>query len=495
MCRCLIAWSSLILAVTLLGCASVIAEDQDTEIPVDKLVEFITKNETFNADIDQKLTLPCDIANFDEGTIRVWMKNEDVLFAGSFKVTPDDHVSVDEKGSLFIDGVREGDGATYTCRINSQIIPNSIHHKVYLPGPPELDYSPKSGERQVFLGLNFTIRCSARGNPTPTVTWKHLAHSGIPKRTVSTRSNDSSLDLSSLIKGDTIEILAAERKHAGTYECTASNGIGKPQVARILVKVIGKPTVKASIRWAEDADGLTADLVCITHSDVQATTRWVRGDGTWLLETGDVTLHTVGNQYTAKFRKVSERYYDNYTCESTNSFGITKDTVQLSAVPSRPEVSALEAPTRKTYSITLTTATPFSATEFIVYIRKAEDEHDHAMWRNTTIPINKETSMDSLVTVNHVITNLEPSTKYHAYAVAVNEHGKSHPSDFTFSTALPTEPMHSPGNTEVSAGLQPNDPDALQESSDGSYASPPARALSSQVMGCLTVVLLSFFFW
>ncbi|CAN7942009.1 unnamed protein product, partial [Ixodes pacificus] len=289
------------------------------EVPTDKKVEFLTKDDTFFFNLGDTVLLPCKIVQTgDDEFIKVWIKNKDILFAGSFRVHPDPRMSLGPDDELKIEGLVSGDDGVYTCKVNSQIEPNSIQHKLVLPGPPKLKTHPESGEVKVMKGEPFEIGCTASGKPDSVITWRHM--------------NDSSINVAALVKNNVIQIDSAELKHSGTYECTAANGYGDPVVGFITVSILGKPTVTTTLQWtAGFAGSLSAELLCVAHSATPSSTRWVRDDGTWLLHGESVHLFTAGNHYTAKFKDVSERDYGNYTCESKNKFGVTMDTVELSS--------------------------------------------------------------------------------------------------------------------------------------------------------------------
>lgn len=446
------------------GRSSVKGQEPESEVPTDRQVEFLTRGETFFFNIGDTVLLPCKIVQTSEDEfIKVWIKNKDILFAGSFRVHPDTRLTLGPDGGLKIEGLLPHDDAVYTCKVNSQIEPNSIQHRLILPGPPKLKTVPEGGEVKVMKGESFEIACVASGKPDSVITWRHM--------------NDSSIDVNMLVKNNGIVVDSAESKHSGTYECTATNGYGDPAVAYITVKVLGKPTVKASLQWSQGVGGtLNAELLCVTHSDTNANTRWVRDDGTWLLHGESVSLYTAGNHYTAKFKHVTEQDYGNYTCESKNKYGITTDTVELSGVPTKPIVAALEAPNSTAYHISLSTVTPYPVIKYMVYIRAEKHMHDMDEWRNISIPKHFEQKMGSKYAITYVISNLEPGTTYEAYASVGNQDGMSRLTDFKFTTAS----------------------DALQEEikddpNAGSSSSQP-KALNMQVVGCLTVALLSIFF-
>lgn len=433
-------------------------------MPQDRKVEFLTKEQTFFLSLGDSASLPCKIVQSDEDEfIKVWIRNKDILFAGNFRVDTDPRISLGPEGELKINGLVQSDDAVYTCKVNSQIEPNSIQHKIVLPGPPKVSTIPPSGEVTVMKGEPLYLGCTASGKPDSTITWRHM--------------NDSSIDVNKLVQDNRIDIDVADSKYSGTYECTASNGIGKPVVAYITVKVLGKPTVKTSLQWSSGVGGsLNAELLCVTHSDTPSATRWVRTDGSWLMHGESVSLHTAGNHYTARFKHVTERDYGNYTCESKNKFGVSTDTVELLGAPTKPVVTGIEGPNSTAYHISLSSVAPFPVNKYIIYIRAEKHAQDVDEWRNITIPRGHEVpKMGSKYSTSYVITNLEPETRYEAFAGASNELGMSRLTNFDFATAF----------------------DALQEeikdSGNGNSAT-RATLFSPHMVGCVTVALLSIFF-
>lgn len=465
-CVCYGTTAAFLLLGILLGDSSAQAQEEETEVPQDRKVEFLTKEQTFFLSLGDSVTLPCKIVQSSEDEfIKVWIKNKDILFAGSFRVDTDPRISLGPEGELKIDGLVASDDAVYTCKVNSQIEPNSIQHKIVLPGPPKVSTIPESGEVTVMKGEPLHIGCVASGKPDSTITWRHM--------------NESSIDINKLVQNNRIDVEAADSKYSGTYECTASNGYGRPVVEYITVKVLGKPTVKTSLQWSSGVGGsLNAELLCVTHSDVPGTTRWMRTDGTWLMHGESVSLYTSGNHYTARFKQVTERDYGNYTCESKNKFGITSDTVELQAAPTRPVVMGVEGPNSTAYLISLSSVAPYPISKYIIYIRAEKHAQDVDEWRNITIPRSHSYDMQKVGSKgarSYLITNLEPQTRYQAFAVATNEMGTSGLTSFDFMTAF----------------------DALQEQikdSGNGNAGTRAASFSPHMVGCVTVALLSIFF-
>lgn len=174
-CVCAGSATAVLLLGILLGDSTAKAQDQETELPQDRKVEFLTKEQTFFLSLGDSASLPCKIVQSDEDEfIKVWIRNKDILFAGNFRVDTDPRISLGPEGELKINGLVQSDDAVYTCKVNSQIEPNSIQHKIVLPGPPKVSTIPPSGEVTVMKGEPLYLGCTASGKPDSTITWRHM---------------------------------------------------------------------------------------------------------------------------------------------------------------------------------------------------------------------------------------------------------------------------------------------------------------------------------
>jgi len=95
---------------------------------------------------------------------------------------------------------------------------------VYFLVPPKITTSPT---REVQLSLssssvqNYTLKCNASGDPHPHITW---TKDGLP----ATQFNAS---------GCSLHLVDVQRKDAGSYTCTASNGFGDNVTATGIVNI------------------------------------------------------------------------------------------------------------------------------------------------------------------------------------------------------------------------------------------------------------------
>ena len=94
--------------------------------------------------------------------------------------------------------------------------------------PPQLDQRP---ETQVITeGETLVMNCNATGNPTPSIVWSIGADVFPP--------------------GETLTIGTAYKFNAGTYACTATNGVSPDATATAYLTVNGTKSVFSSIFMA-----------------------------------------------------------------------------------------------------------------------------------------------------------------------------------------------------------------------------------------------------
>ena len=86
--------------------------------------------------------------------------------------------------------------------------------------PPKITIAPAQ-EPQLSIGQNYTLRCNASGDPHPNITW---TKDGVPVN----QFNAS---------GYLLHLVNLQRKDAGSYRCTASNGYGDDATSVSIVSI------------------------------------------------------------------------------------------------------------------------------------------------------------------------------------------------------------------------------------------------------------------
>ncbi|CAN8014083.1 unnamed protein product [Ixodes persulcatus] len=79
-----------------------------------------------------------------------------------------------------------------------------------------------------------------------------------------------------------VKFTNASELNYGNYTCVSQNKYG---IALSTVEMSGKPTLRTNIEWTRNSDGSrSAELVCTVDSANPSRTKWLRNDGSPLLQ-------------------------------------------------------------------------------------------------------------------------------------------------------------------------------------------------------------------
>ncbi|XP_067254185.1 protein turtle homolog A isoform X4 [Chanodichthys erythropterus] len=225
----------------------------------------------------------------------------------------DGRVSLIRGTSLQIRGLLLEDEGWYECRIlpldktTDEAGSNGSWTLLFITAPPMLtETSPPAVE--VFLGRSLTLKCAARGNPRPTITW---SKDGGPIKPQNKIMNGS------------VSFHAVSRETSGQYQCHASNTEGN--VTHITkVKVIGPPVIvipptDAVLNMSQDAK-----LKCQAEADPPNMTYvWQKqGEDIYHIEAlkSRVKIIVDGTLLIARLTPADS---GNYTCMPTNGLPVS----------------------------------------------------------------------------------------------------------------------------------------------------------------------------
>ena len=96
--------------------------------------------------------------------------------------------------------------------------------------PPSIMMEP-SENIEVRKGTTVTLLCKGSGNPSPKISWTHRSN-----WTDETRIRETEFPH----RGSTIIIDSANRRDSGEYQCTGYNGVGRPAIGSINLRVFCK---------------------------------------------------------------------------------------------------------------------------------------------------------------------------------------------------------------------------------------------------------------
>jgi hypothetical protein len=125
------------------------------------------------------------------------------------------------------------DGGTYTCSASNRYGGDSTSANLTILFPPVLTSSPQSN-RDVVLGEELVVSCSAEGRPDPEIVWQMSS-------TVLTSGGDVVISSTSNGRSE-LRIRSFTRSNSGEYSCTATNTFGNVS-ASFRVNLIVRPNI------------------------------------------------------------------------------------------------------------------------------------------------------------------------------------------------------------------------------------------------------------
>ncbi|KAK9883141.1 hypothetical protein WA026_001339 [Henosepilachna vigintioctopunctata] len=412
---------------------------------------FVTPGQTYRIATGSTVVLPCRISQ-PGSYVLAWKRGIAVLTAGPVKVSPDPRLrllpspsrspsmpgSVPELSgsgySLELRDVKPHDAGDYVCQIGT-MEPKEITHTLEILVPPRIHFVSNGGPVEVLQGATVKMECRASGNPVPTVSW--------------TRKNDALPSGEKSVLGLSLVLQHVDRHSAGTYQCTADNGVGQPDFRQIQLTVFYGPEVDPERGTVHTGLGLEAQLVCIIHAEPAPQVVWYK-DTAQIGTTEQHTAHSRGNKYTLVIRNVSRSDFGNYSCAASNNHGKGRSQIILTGVAGLAVFdSSPIAADKDIYNVTWSVTSHAPILEYRVLYRIKPRHHkssvDHKdtfrtfanstvkldfsnQWNSVVIPssVSVETPPYPGVTrqkMSYFMRQLQPGTTYEVRVQAKNVHG------------------------------------------------------------------------
>ncbi|VDO96213.1 unnamed protein product [Heligmosomoides polygyrus] len=219
--------------------------------------------------------------------------------------------------------------------------------------PPAIDTSRNSPTPRATVGRPAILWCSVSGNPYPTITWRKdgVEVTGYVRsklrvwRLLSSLKRSPQLDYALFERriklgkglqesdnirisddGQMLEIVNAQREHAGVWVCTAENDAGAREL-EIMVDVWYPPTAYVSSEAPTKALGDSVTLSCDVTGNPSPSISWSR-NGQNLINTVDgVHITLKGNRL--DIPHMDSIHAGNYTCTAKNDVGSAESTIYV----------------------------------------------------------------------------------------------------------------------------------------------------------------------
>ncbi|XP_035898310.1 protein sax-3-like isoform X2 [Anopheles stephensi] len=329
--------------------------DDDEDVPSQEKPEIsdnallgtnlLTKDYIEEARPSEQVTLKCEVSNPTASTVIMWYYNEKTIFQHMTKVTSDPRYQLNPDFSLQIDNVQLADEGVYSC----QLLPNNMIVKIELQVfTPPRDVHIMHGNKILNDTLElhqrdrkFILLCSAKGHPTPVITWSYRGRH---------LDEEYSRQTGIVLRKEFLDIHEVKPQHAGDYECMAQNGIGDPVSRRVTVVVKadssseeledddmdasnvtaplekGSPIIHKHSSYINTAIGENVEMVCLYDSNpAPRKIQWIRDDAVVQQEAGKITItndhHNHHSRTRLNIRNVQQKDLQAYFCKIENELG------------------------------------------------------------------------------------------------------------------------------------------------------------------------------
>ncbi|XP_069954396.1 cell adhesion molecule Dscam2 [Cherax quadricarinatus] len=338
---------------------------------------------------------------------------------------------------LLFKTLREHHTGAYTCEAANAAATTNHTATVRVKVTPRWLVEPLSAT--ALVGSALVLDCSARGYPTPVITW--MKAPGELAEDFQGLVVDS-VRLSQALNGSLI-LTDLSTSNAGWYMCSADNSVGKPISKIVQVTVHAPARVVTEGRLVTGHAGQTMTVECDATGDDPLSLTWHRHHSP--ISPGHrVSVRKSGGPTSVKsvleIRAVTAADAGPYTCRATNPHGDHSQLFDISVIepPTAPTGVVLSEIGSRSARISWSLPQPAAVT--IQY--RAEEESWVSHGRN--VSVGQWASW-------HVLTGLTP---YHTYAVrlmAHNDLGVSQPSQVHVFTTLEEAPSGAPQNVRVAA--------------------------------------------
>ncbi|KAM4741507.1 neural cell adhesion molecule L1-like protein isoform 3-T4 [Anableps anableps] len=210
------------------------------------------------------------------------------------------------KKLLIVPRAEQEDSGRYMCRAKNPLGEAVHYFKVTVEGPPEWVSEPEN--QLSMIGSHVHIKCSARGVPEPTITW----------RVNGKRLQDSPAANRKML-GDAIILQNAKASDSAVYQCEASNRHGTLlSNANIMIMNL-QPMILTND--GEDyfaVEGKGVMMHCKVFSSPPSTITWSKDDSSESVEGPRFMVHDNGS---LEIYRVEKGDAGQYTCLAKNTEG------------------------------------------------------------------------------------------------------------------------------------------------------------------------------
>ncbi|XP_021945197.1 protein amalgam isoform X1 [Folsomia candida] len=399
-----------------------------------QLAQIHSPQTKLTVQIGDNVQLPCKVHNLGENHV-LWRHGTNILAGSNITKYADNRIDMLQDFTLVISKVNRSDEGDYECIVTTW--PSlSIVHSIVVHDPPTVSLLTPTN-LIVTEGESLEIGCLPSGKPLPKVVWS-MRDGNMPLVLHKTFLNQARLPLSNVT-----------RDYTGLWVCTADNGVGRPAIGAVYIRVLYSPEIEIPRRRAHGGQGYKVQLVGLVHADPKPEVRW-RKNGT-LISNSDrddrVQMELYErNEYRLVFNSVKPSDFATYSIEANNSLGVDMKNIEFLGVPDIPILTRWEAEDVDGIQVTLYWAVECysSLIEYKLFFRPAtippaDDLSDESALIKLAIPADKfsDTGESFLHTKSFTLRGLNRSSIYQAAVQARNKYGWSLLSSLCYFATFP----------------------------------------------------------
>ncbi|XP_023244457.1 lachesin-like [Centruroides sculpturatus] len=309
----------------LLGCSAVLCVDPEFAEPITNVTAAVGREAVLQCTVDSLGTYKVAWIKMDTQTL-LTIHNRVITRDTRIRVTNSNH----RQWYLHIRDLQVSDQGFYMCQINTEPMV-SQHGYLDVTVPPSILEEKTSSDTMIDERSKVSLRCTASGYPTPTITWRREDGKDINLSPYGGKKHAAK------VEGEYLNITQVTRDDMGAYLCIASNGIPPSVSKRIMLQVNFRPKIRVPNQLVGAAAGTDVLLECKLEASPRPLTSWIRNDGMIVLNNKKYQLTEEDDSYRIlmklRINNLHERDFGSYKCVAKNTLGEKEGFIRLYEIP------------------------------------------------------------------------------------------------------------------------------------------------------------------